>query len=287
MPAWPTPGPKRTERGYSLTTSDLTEAVEHAALVDLHAAADEQLRTGLAIAGRSIGGGFASIAGKLPGSAIVLNRVIGLGLEKPEADGTVAEIAAAYAEAGVSRYFVHLHPHAEPDGLAAQMRDAGLAEKRAWMKFERGRESPPPKRTDLTIRPAAAADGEAFGSIIADAFDLGELAGPWLARLIGRPNWHIFMSFAEDGTAAGTGCLFVKDGIGWCDWGATAPAYRGRGGQSALLATRIEAALDLGCTLVGTETGEAVPGDPQHSYSNIERAGFKPTWRRANYAPGG
>jgi GNAT superfamily N-acetyltransferase len=269
-----------------LATSDLTEAVEHAALEDLHAAADDQLRARLAIAGPTIGGAFASIAGNLPGSAIVLNRVIGLGLEKPEADGTVADITAAYADAGVARYFVQLHPHAEPDSLATQMRAAGLREKRAWMKFERGRASPPPKRTDLTIAPARAGDGEDFGRIIADAFDLGEQAGPWLARLIGRPNWHIFMSFAEDGTAAGTGCLFVKDGIGWCDWGATAPAYRGRGGQSALLATRIEAALDLGCTLLGTETGEAVPGDPQHSYRNIERAGFKPTLLRANYAPG-
>lgn len=270
-----------------MTTSDLTEAVEHAALVDLHAAADEQLRADLAIAGRGIGDGFVSIAGNLPASAIVVNRTIGLGLEKPAADGAAAEITAAYAEAGVSRYFVHLHPHAEPDGLAAQLEAAGLEERRAWMKFERGRDAPPAKRTDLTIRQATAGDGEAFGSIIADAFDLGEQAAPWLACLIGRPDWHIFMSFAEDGTAAGTGCLFVKDGIGWCDWGATTPAYRGRGGQSALLATRIEAALDLGCTLLGTETGEAVPGDPQHSYSNIERAGFKPTWRRANYAPAG
>ncbi len=44
-------------------------------------------------------------------------------------------------------------------------------------------------------------------------------------------------------------------------------------------------ALDLGCAALGTETGEEVPGDPQHSYNNIRRAGFVETHVRANYAP--
>ena len=69
------------------------------------------------------------------------------------------------------------------------------------------------------------------------------------------------------------------------DLGATAPKFRGRGSQGAVLARRIECALDLGCQEMVTCTGIAVPGDPQHSYSNIKRAGFRETYIRDNYAP--
>lgn len=69
------------------------------------------------------------------------------------------------------------------------------------------------------------------------------------------------------------------------DWGATDPACRRRGGQSALLARRVREALTHGCRLMVTTTGEAVPGDPQHSYHNIQRAGFAEAHLRANWAP--
>ncbi len=79
--------------------------------------------------------------------------------------------------------------------------------------------------------------------------------------------------------------LFVKDGVAWLDWGATAPEFRGRRSQSALLNRRIRDALDLGCRLIATTTGEEVPGDPQISYRNIVKMGFEPAYVRQNFAP--
>lgn len=52
-----------------------------------------------------------------------------------------------------------------------------------------------------------------------------------------------------------------------------------------MLAARIAKAAELGCRLMATTTGEAVEGDPQHSYSNIERAGFRAAYTRANFGP--
>ncbi len=92
------------------------------------------------------------------------------------------------------------------------------------------------------------------------------------------------MSFA-DGEPAGTGALFVKDNVAWFDWGATHRDYRGRGGQGIVLCQRIRDAIDLGCQILVTATGEEVPGDPQHSYKNIVRTGFKPVYVRENYVP--
>lgn len=262
----------------------ISEAMERASLADLVAAAGPALAAELGLEASATETAYSVRAKALPASAIVVNRSIGLGLGGAAGEAEPAAVVAAYRAAAIARYFVHLHPEAAPPGLAERLRALGLEKTRGWMKFERGPEAPPEVETALQIRPAGADDAAAFGRIVADAFDLGAAARPWLARLVGRPGWHVFMSFA-DGEPAGTGALLVKDDVAWLDWGATAPPYRGRGGQSALLCRRIAEARALGCRLLLTETGEDVPGDPQHSYNNILRMGFRPAYLRENYAP--
>jgi len=260
------------------------EFIEQAGLADIHAAATPELRNKLKLEARCADSALCSIAGALPASAIVINRVIGLGLSSPADESSVREIVNAYARAGITRYFVQVSPAARPDGLVGWLEAAGLEKARGWQKFSRGRDAPPERTTDLSIRRVGPEDGEAFARIVCDAFDIGEAAIPWLARLPGREGWHVFMSFDGD-RPAGTGTLFIKDGLASVDFGATAPEFRRRGSQGALLARRIEHALELGCSRLFTCTGEAVEGDPQHSYGNILKCGFKEDYVRANYAP--
>ncbi|MGI9524706.1 MAG: GNAT family N-acetyltransferase [Hyphomicrobiaceae bacterium] len=265
--------------------AQIAEEIERAALEDLHAAATPEIRQELGIAGPQIGSAFVSIARKLPATAIVINRAIGLGLSIPETEKTVSEIVEAFRSADVKRYFVQIHPEGQPNELEHWLISSGLQKARGWQKFSRGRESLPElKTTALSVREIAHCDAEASAAIVCDAFDLGEAARPWLQTLPGRERWHVFMSFDGD-RPAGTGALFIDGDFAWTDFGATAPAYRGRGSQSALLRLRVEHALDHGCKQVFTCTGEAVPGDPQHSYSNILRCGFKEDYVRSNYSP--
>lgn len=261
-----------------------SEMVELDSMVDLHAAAPPEIVQALGLQARMMGSAFVSVASKLPASAILINRALGLGLSAPETEKNVNDIVEIYRQARAERYFVQCHPEAKPDGLSNWLLAAGLEKARAWQKFSRGREAPPPFKTELRIEEIGPEHGEAFGKIICDAFDFGDAAIAWFAKLPGRRNWHIFMSFAGD-EPAGVGTLFVKDGMGDIDLGATAPKFRGRGSQGAVLARRIERALDLGCKEMVTCTGVAVPGDPQHSYANILRAGFRETYIRDNYAP--
>ena len=260
------------------------ERIETAALADLHAAAGETLARDLGLRLEKVGTAWVSIAGALPASAIVINRAVGLGVDAAESRETVERIVELYREAGVERYFVHLHPNARPADLRSWLEASGLVKARAWEKSVRERQSPPDVRTDLRVRKARPEDAKAFGRIIADAFDLGGSAAPWIGKLIGRPGWHVYMSFDGD-TPAGTGTMFVRDGIAWLDWGATAPPFRRRGGQAAVLRRRILDALDLECRSMVTATGEEVEGDPQHSYNNIIRMGFRPHTLRDNYEP--
>jgi hypothetical protein len=50
-----------------------------------------------------------------------------------------------------------------------------------------------------------------------------------------------------------------------------------------LLAARIDAARAAGAISLATETGERVPGEPDQSYRNIVRAGFREAYLRANW----
>jgi GNAT superfamily N-acetyltransferase len=81
------------------------------------------------------------------------------------------------------------------------------------------------------------------------------------------------------------GALFVRDGLGWLDFGATRPRFRRRGSQGAIMAARLRLARDLGCRRTFTCTGVAAANDPQHSYGNILRMGFRKSVIRENYAP--
>lgn len=51
------------------------------------------------------------------------------------------------------------------------------------------------------------------------------------------------------------------------------------------MAKRIETIIEMGCQHIFTETGEAVDGDPQHSYGNILRFGFEELKLRQKLKP--
>ena len=79
-----------------------------------------------------------------------------------------------------------------------------------------------------------------------------------------------------EGVDAGTGALWIDDGIGWLLGDATLAEHRGRGVQSALLAERTRLAAEAGCELAVTE---ARPGST--SQRNMERLGFRVVYTRA------
>ena len=215
----------------------------------------------------------------------LINRVIGLGVAAPAKRETISQFKHAYSDDGIGRYFVHIVDDAQPSELKSWLVEENLVPQRRWMKFVHKGGLAPAFGSDLEVRLIDGEFGDAFGRIVAAGFDMRDASIAALARLAARPKWQVFMGFS-DGEPAATGALFVDQGVGWCDFGATSQKFRRRGGQRAMLAARIKAARELGCDLIATETGEAVEDDPQHSYHNIQWAGFEESYLRDNYAPG-
>jgi len=259
------------------------EKAERAALSDIHLSASPDLRDNLGLELTEIGGALMSIARRHP--TILVNRVVGLGLVDAADRETVEKIVESYREAGVGRYFLQVDPAATPEELPEWLEDAGLEPyHRAWAKFKRGAEPAPAARSDLEVREIGAEHAGDFGRIAAGGFELDDAWIPALAGMVGRDGWHIYMSFDGD-QPAGCGAMRIHDGVGWLDWAATLPEFRRRGSQGAVIVRRISDGVGLGCQSFATSTGEAVDGDAQHSYRNIERYGFRRTHARANWVP--
>jgi hypothetical protein len=214
----------------------------------------------------------------LPRSRI-FNHVYGLGRSRPASDEQLDGIAEFYGE---ETYFVALARDAEPPDLPERLEARGFVPDYAWTKFRRGVEPPPPVETELRVEPIGPQHARDFGRIVAAGYELPEFTGRWLSALFARPRWTCFLAFADNRPAA-TGALFVCRGVGWLGFAATLPELRRRGAQSALLAARIRAAAELGCTVVVSETGALEEGRPSNSYRNIVRAGFEPVYDRPNY----
>ena len=261
-----------------------SESIEISALKDLHDAADPSDVQRLGLTGRYVGSAYVSVASELPASAIVINRAIGLGFGASAKLDQIRGIVSLYRQAGVRRYFIQVRPEASSSGLTQWLEKEGLEKGRGWQKFSRHAQQVTKVPTKLDVRFIDRRYGTQFAEIVCNAFDIGNAAIPWLAKLPERKGWHICMSFEGD-HPVGVGALFVQDGVGWTDFGATSPAFRRRGSQGAVMAHRLDLANQLGCQKVFTCTGVNVPGDPQHSYSNILKAGFTESCVRENYEP--
>ena len=217
-------------------------------------------------------------------AGIMLNRAHGLCSNKEIKPSTIQKIAATYSVLGIKNYFLHLYIEDQPQASQQQLRNAGLVEARGWMRFIRDVSTPCGPESELRIDKIDSNNADAFARIVCNAFDMSDAATPLIAALANDSHWHLYASFDGD-TMAGTGAMFVHDEIAWLDWAATAPMYRCKGSQSAIMAARIEQAKSLGCKHIVTETGEAVEGNPQHSYRNILKHGFSEMRIRQNYKP--
>jgi GNAT superfamily N-acetyltransferase len=262
----------------------ISEAIEREALVSLHGRCPPAVREALGLELIEVGDALVALASEDP--SILLNRTLGLGSSGTVDTQAIEEIAEIYRSRGIGRYFLHVYESQLDDAGIDALARCELERARGWMKFRRDAAPSPEPHSDLRLVVAEAGSDIAqhAGRIVAAAFGMSEAAGPLLAGLAEDSRWRLVVSCSGD-EPAGAGAVFIDHGAAWLEWGATDPAFRRRGSQGAIMAARIEMALAAGCEHLFTETGEAAAGDPQHSYGNIQKAGFRETVLRANYAP--
>lgn len=210
---------------------------------------------------------------RMPGApdSPMLNRVTGLGLDRPAADDDIDAVLAAMEG---TTFYVAVSPFASPADLGRRLERRGLEPGWGWMLFERDARPPSPVETSLRIAEVTgAAAAEAWARVVTIAYGLPDVL-PALAAVPGREGWTAWLALDGDEPTAAA-AMWVDGTRAYLGFAGTLPENRGKGGQAALFAARIERARERGCTTLVTETGEQIPDRPSGSYRNILRAGFE------------
>ena len=252
-----------------------TEVAEIEALRSNFAAVPDGFADDFGVASLELGDGALAVRVSAAPANIYLNHALGVSTGEQ-----LETIASFYGE---THHAVSPGPGVDLD---VGLRKRGYEPGYAWMKFSRDTASVRPTRTDLAVDEIDGNRPEDFARAAVEGFGEPPRVADWLAQLPGRDGWHCFV--AHDGQQpAASGALYVHGDLAWLGIAATVPTFRGRGAQTALLATRIRRAAELGCTLLVTETGEQVADRPSGSFRNILRAGFESQYLRPNYVPAG
>ncbi len=260
----------------------LSEKIEREALVSLHECCPSDARKEIGLDLVEVEDCVAACTTNDP--SILLNRALGLGTQKQASAESVQKVAEVYSSREINNYFMHIYEDCLTDDASKLLNSPKFVKKRAWMKFRSDSPEPIEAKSDLRVEQVGHDKSADFGMIVSKAFGMLDISIPLMAGLANDDRWKLFVTYDGD-KPAGAGSLFIYENMGWFEWGATLPEFRRRGSQASIMAARLNLAKELGCKYIFTETGESVEGDPQHSYKNILKAGFRESILRQNYAP--
>lgn len=215
----------------------------------------------------------------------VMNRVVGLVSDDLSAE-TLSWIASAFRDEAIGQIWVSAWDHPAGAGIANGLRSWSPEPVSVWSKFLLNLEEgvlPLPQTGKLHVRLARLDEAARVGEIVTQCVGLPPAMAPWLAALVGRPNWQVYVACNEEDEPVAAASLFIDGLRAWIGMGATLLEARGQGAQQMLMSMRLLAAKAAGCIVVGVEAEAARPGQASHSINNIHRAGFREVGTRTNY----
>jgi hypothetical protein len=263
-------------RPDSLSLARSLEGIEAEAWRRHQLAAPTPIRERYGIEVRDFAGGVALIAATGP---VGMNRVLGLGLDRPLDDETLDGVIDIYRSAGVPRFLLLLSPSALGFDAAELLR-RGFTQPSRLAKLFRRPDSVPPTLTDLEVSMIGQSDADLYGRVVAAGHDDPPDLAAAHAATVGMPQWRHYLAYDRDGMAVAGATLFWSDGVAWCGFSSTLATDRGRGAHSALLSRRVRDAAELDCVLVVCETAEETESRPNAAYRNMRRAGFEVAYMR-------
>ena len=210
---------------------------------------------------------------------LLMNRVIGLGVYEPAVEAQLDEIGERF---GGRPHMISLAPGAEPSDLADRLRARGYRPDNAWVKFRRSAITPSAAVTDLRVEQVGPDRADEFARVVVEGYGVPAAGADSLRAVVGRPDWACYVAYAGDEPAS-AGLVYVTPSAAWLGAAATLPRFRRRGGQSAIMVTRIRHAASRGCRRIVTETGELGSTQSDASHHNILRFGFEAAYVRPNF----
>ncbi len=155
----------------------------------------------------------------------MLNRVAGLGVERPATETDVDEALGAMPE-GVT-FYVAVAPNAQPPELPEWLRARGLEPGWGWMAFRRDVDDPPSTETSLRLLEIEGTDeAAAFARVVRVSYGLPDATEARLER-VPDSGWLCWLAFDGE-EPAGAGGLYPARGWRTSALAGTLPEARER-----------------------------------------------------------
>ncbi|MFI5932680.1 GNAT family N-acetyltransferase [Actinoplanes sp. NPDC051494] len=266
----------------SISTDRLTALSEQVEAEFMHAYL-AGAPAGLAPAPARIGGGVALAMAADPTRAGYWNKALGFGIAEPVTTDVIARVAEHFRVHGNGRAVLQVAPSVLPADWDDIRAEHGLTLGSSWVKLGARATDIRSAPTDLRVGRVGGDDAREWATVVLETFGMpaGELT-EMLVAAVRHPGFHPYAAWDGDRIVA-TGNLFVAGSVASLNTGATLPAYRGRGAQSALLAARGAAAREAGCEWVISETGLPTEGTRNTSLVNMRRMGLRDLYVRDNW----
>jgi len=207
-----------------------------------------------------------------------LNRVLGI----IEINENFLIRMESFYKGKEGKFALQIPPAVLTDEAKRLLAARGYEYSNSWVTFYRDTSLSISRGTDLELReigPECAAD---YGRILNEVFTFPHEFDEITSCTLGRKNWITFMAF-DGNKPAGSASVFINGASGYLSFGNVLPGYRNRGIQGELLTRRINAARARGVKWLFVDTGEDSKENPNPSYWNILRKGFRLMYNRPNY----
>jgi GNAT superfamily N-acetyltransferase len=220
------------------------------------------------------------------------SKALGFGFDEPVTADLIDAVCDFYRSQGTPMAVLQFAPSVLPGDWADICERAKLRRGSAWVKLARDVDAPADGyrggpgaglSAGLRIGPVEAGQGGPWSVAMLRAFGMPEEhLSDMVVSSVGRAGWHPYGVWDGDEVVA-TATMRVAGPAAQFFGGATVPAWRRRGAQSALLAARAEAARAAGCRWLVAETGAEAPGEHNSSLHNLLRLGFTVVYERQNW----
>lgn len=213
------------------------------------------------------------------------NRVIAMGVQSPASDGDVDRLLGFYSSRSQSRFSVEVTPVSQPAKLPEMLERHGLElSPERVAKCWRSLDDIPSESSDVQVQLLGPEHRQQYNAVSVAAWQVPRSFGAWFGATLGWEGFRHYGVFVEDELVS-TVAMYVSGDLAWTGFGATKPAFQGRGFQAARVARELNDAAELGCTVLHNEAAAGDPTTGSISLRNMVRSGFQHIYTKDVYCP--